>query len=386
MIIKPVSENQILSIEDDKPVLSIVDRHGSWLKKRKRSQESTDVSDGQGVGLAQIYQSPHVQATAQVFGSRKEQEIITEVSNTQHTPVTSFDAGVTAMRSAGVERDYDKAMKVRKANLDAVRTHASAGVFKRNQEETSVTEAGHLLDAAQVKHVVIERSANALASNSQMMSPLVRSSTDITLGMTNKKNDTDTTLPTISPAKTVNIFSDSSLSPLLDSNVMLKKNTDELPEIDAFIHEDEGVAAGKVLSTQYESLLSQSVVQAKNVHERSVFSEIIPNKKNPLVTDKMPIEGAMDIRDSSQAELTWHFKSWSDNTKHTAKLIFPDLLSLKTNVNIVPSDELVRHALIKQQNSDEIAGIQIDIALSRDQGREQENESRQHYEEEESET
>lgn len=46
MIIKPVSQHQILSIHDDQPVLSIEERRGIWLKKENVSRKAATLLTG----------------------------------------------------------------------------------------------------------------------------------------------------------------------------------------------------------------------------------------------------------------------------------------------------------------------------------------------------
>lgn len=389
MIIKPVYQYQILSIHDDQPVLSIEERHGIWLKKRKRLQESNDIADGQGVGLVSLYQPHFVKPTNLLLDPRGGQGIISEVSNSQHSPVKGSMEWANTARPALDERDFHRVMTVSKEKLAATKIVAHAATVnasKRPGEGSSTTEQRHYPEAVQGKRLVDKHHANTLISGGQRTPPLAGNSADNALGMRYIKKITDITLPPITHPNVNSVVSDSGSLTLRDSGVLPKSEGNEQLELDTFSQKSEVAAVGQVLTTHYESPMPQRVVQAINGDERSAAREKIKNKNNSLTADSMHTEGTTNLRDNSRAEMTWHFKSWTNNANHTAKLIFPDSLSMGTNVNIVPSDETVRNALVKQQNSDGVTGIRIDIAISREQGREHGNHSGQHSEEEDSET
>lgn len=388
MIIKPVSQHQILSIHDDQPVLSIEERRGIWLKKRKRLQESNDITDGQGVGLVSLYQPHYVKPTNLVLDSRGGQGIISEVSNSQHSPVKGSMEWVNTARPALDERDFHRVMTVSKEKLAATETVAHAATVdasKRPGEGRSTTAQRDYPEAVQGKRGVDKHRANTLISGPQRTPPLAGNSADNALRMRYIKKITGITSPPITHPKVNGVVSDSGGLTLLDSGVLPKSEGNEQLELDTFSQTKEVVALGQVLITHREPPMPQRVVQAISGDERSADRGKIKDKNNSLVADRIHTEGTTNLRDNSRAEMTWHFKSWTDNANHTAKLIFPDALSMGTNVNILPSDETVRNALVKQQNSDGVSGIRIDIAISQEQGREHSNHSGQHSEEEESE-
>ncbi|MBJ3591406.1 hypothetical protein JGC56_09655 [Salmonella enterica subsp. enterica serovar Saintpaul] len=388
MIIKPVSQHQILSIHDDQPVLSIEERHGIWLKKRKRLQESNDITDGQGVGLVSLYQQHYVKPTNLVLDSRGGQGIIAEVSISQHSPVKGSMKWANTARPALDERDFHRVMTVSKEKLAATEIVAHAATVdasKRPREGSAATEQRQYPEAVQGKRIVDKHRANPLILGAQRTPPLAGNSADNALIMSYIKKITDITSPPITHPKVNGVVSDSGSTTLLDSGVLPKSEGNEQLELDTFSQTKEVVAVKQVLITHHELPMPQRVVQAIIGDERSAAREKIKDKNNSLATDRVHTEGTTNLRDNSRAEMTWHFKSWTDNANHTAKLIFPDSLSMGTNVNIVPSDETVRNALVKQQNSDGVSGIRIDIAISQEQGREHSNHSGQHSEEEESE-
>lgn len=54
---------------------------------------------------------------------------------------------------------------------------------------------------------------------------------------------------------------------------------------------------------------------------------------------------------ASGSEMLWSFKSWGNGDKHSAKLVFSGPASTIEKVNIIPSDEAVRRALITQHDN-----------------------------------
>lgn len=389
MIIKPVLEHQQLSIHDDKPVLSIEERHGIRLKKRKHLQENNDITDGQGAGLISLYQPLYVKPTNLLLDSGRGQRIISEVSNSKHIPAKGSMEWANIVSPVVDKRDFNEVIAVSKEKLVAMGTVAHAatvGASKKPGEWGTTTGQGRYSKTVQANNVVVEHFPNILVSGAQRTPSVAGNSGDNTQGMSYTKKITDMTSPPIEQPKVVKFVSDSGHSTLPDGYVLPKNEVNEQMEFDAFIQIDEVAAVGPVLTTHHESPMPQTVVQAINGYERRAGREKVQNKNNPLVADRVRTASTMNLRDNSRAEMTWHFKSWSDNSKHTAKLIFPDSLSMGTHINIVPSDETVRNALVKQQNSDGASGIRIDIAISREQGREHSNHSSQHSEEEDSET
>lgn len=86
--------------------------------------------------------------------------------------------------------------------------------------------------------------------------------------------------------------------------------------------------------------------------------------------DRAPVEQSMNHGDSSVTEMIWHFRSWGNREKHKARLVFTDLDSPDSKVKIIPSDEIVRNALIKHQQSEVLSDLRIEFAVSDENRRE----------------
>lgn len=133
------------------------------------------------------------------------------------------------------------------------------------------------------------------------------------------------------------------------------------------------------VSERDETSAKQGSVQAISGHERATIKNIFsvetsaPGRNDPKVADWTPAEQARTHGESADAEMTWHFRSWGNSEKHKARLVFTDLESPDSKVKIIPSDETVRNALIKHQQSDMLPDVRMEFAVSDEKEREGEN-------------
>ena len=147
----------------------------------------------------------------------------------------------------------------------------------------------------------------------------------------------------------------------------------------------------KLLSKD-ELITPQGVLISVNEHANELqftasdTETLAPIKKNQIVPELPLTAKNIQSENVTSDQLTWHFKSWGDSENHTAKIIFSDPLSSVRDVNIIPSNETVRGALMKQLDANgitQISQVQIEAVTSQDHN--QGNQSRQHNDEEESE-
>ena len=120
------------------------------------------------------------------------------------------------------------------------------------------------------------------------------------------------------------------------------------------------------------------------IKERVKQSPAMPHQQqsSQKVLELASAEKKINHGETPQAEMTWHFKSWGENDKHNAKLTFTDLSSPDNEVNIIPSTETVRSALLRQHLDDAMFSVQIESAATWDQDKENEHHSERHHEEE----
>lgn len=114
-------------------------------------------------------------------------------------------------------------------------------------------------------------------------------------------------------------------------------------------------------------------VQRKETTTHSRPDHIVPNQA--------PVDSVTHQQSSTQAEMTWHFKSWEGIENNKATLVFSDPLTLSKEINIIPSNETVRNALLKELNTEVMPSVLIDKVAH--QGQQDQNSSRQHHEDEE---
>jgi len=147
----------------------------------------------------------------------------------------------------------------------------------------------------------------------------------------------------------------------------------------------------KLLSKD-ELITPQGVLISVNEHANELqftasdTETLAPIKKNQIVPELPLTAKNTQSENVTSDQLTWHFKSWGDSENNTAKIIFSDPLSSIREVNIIPSNETVRGALMKQLDANgitQISQVQIEAVTSQDHN--QGNQSHQHNDEEESE-
>ncbi|KNC09803.1 hypothetical protein AC791_14375 [Klebsiella sp. RIT-PI-d] len=141
-----------------------------------------------------------------------------------------------------------------------------------------------------------------------------------------------------------------------------------------------------------ELITPQGVLTSVNDHANELqftaadTDSLSPIKKNQIVPELPLTAKNIQSEHVTSDQLTWHFKSWGDSENHSAKIIFSDPLSSVRDVNIIPSNETVRGALMKQLDANGITQMsQVQIEAVTSQGHNQGNQSRQHNDEEESE-
>lgn len=103
---------------------------------------------------------------------------------------------------------------------------------------------------------------------------------------------------------------------------------------------------------------------------------------NPPALSNVVSQKVAPQEDNSHSDLTWHFKSWGDGETHLARLVFTDPQSVIKDVTIIPSDETVRSALMKQLTNDILPNVVIENAdtQEREKGNHQSPESEEEEE------
>ncbi len=332
--IKPVSECYGLEGLHDEPVLSLNERCGNKLKKVKRLQEC-DIA-GALLVLLPLPERPDVELTPRSLPSKSRiAELATpgmvrivikkEAADGLTTQTKHPDAGLT---------------------LSTVCSKVRKDVLASNKPITRIAE--NLISPRHTKPV------EEIHVSARLLQGLAAA--DISLLNVGKH----------------------SISQLNES-----------PDADLPVSEVETIPSGQLRSGRDEFfLVPQDVVQPIHSHE-SLPTRLMPSTEaitqqkiihataEQATTEKMENSG-----DSLQAEMTWHFKSWGDHNRHTAKLVFADL-SAGSEVSVIPSNETVRSALIKQQPDEGLSTLLIQQVASQD-GRRDKN-SRQHHDDEEGE-
>nr|WP_318383143.1 hypothetical protein [uncultured Enterobacter sp.] len=82
-----------------------------------------------------------------------------------------------------------------------------------------------------------------------------------------------------------------------------------------------------------------------------------------LKVETTPQVRVSDISPPDKSEMTWHFKSWGSEAKHSAKLIFTDATASAEKINVIPSDDVVRNALLSQHSREPLHNVTIDHAV-----------------------
>ncbi|WP_230350803.1 hypothetical protein [Lelliottia sp. WAP21] len=164
------------------------------------------------------------------------------------------------------------------------------------------------------------------------------------------------------------------------------------------IHYSEALKVGKkVVEAKGENVLSsgngvavpQSVIFTMNRDESFKERAKLPTATalrqqiTQQVSEHSRTLKAITAKESSQAEMVWNFKSWGENEQHRARLVFTDLSSPTNEVNVIPSTETVRSALIRQHLDNAMFHVQIETAVLHDQeqGRDSERQPEEEHDE-----